>query len=268
MIKMKKTIVITGSSRGIGRALAYKFLSKGHNVVINGTNSKNLEQIEKDFIKFKNNMLIIEANIIKDAKKIIEESNKRFLDIDIWINNAGIDQEKESFFKIKDDDIDKLININLISVIKSTKYIYNYMNKKEDDKIRQIFNMEGFGSDGMIRNNMSLYGCSKISLTYFTKSIFLENKNDKILISRLSPGMVYTDLLLKSIKEAKEINNKKALKIFSILADSPENVVEFFYKKIINNKKNNNRIAYLTIFKILLRFLTSNFIKREIPDYE
>jgi len=102
--------------------------------------------------------------------------------------------------------------------------------------------MEGFGSDGMIRDKMTLYGTTKRAVRYFTQSMAKEASTSPVKIGTLSPGMVVTDFLLNSLKSnSKEAD--KAKEIFNILADHVDTVTPFLCKRILENNKNNAHIA-------------------------
>lgn len=121
----------------------------------------------------------------------------------------------------------------------------------------QIFNMEGFGSNGMMREKLTIYGTSKSAISYFTRSLAIEAKNTNIKVGTISPGMVATDLIRRSLDE----NNKK---IFNILGDKVEPVAQFLTAKILANQVNDAKIQWLTKPKIIWRFVSSRFNKRDI----
>ena len=120
--------------------------------------------------------------------------------------------------------------------------------------------MKGLGSDGRIAPNMAYYGGTKRFLRYYTIALAKENKEQNIIIGRLSPGMVTTELLLKDL----DISNAddQTIKLFKILADKVETVTPYLCEGILSNTKNNRLIAWLTTPKILLRFLSAPFSKR------
>ena len=119
-------------------------------------------------------------------------AESHFGTIDIWINNAGIDQERKYFWELDKEAYDKVIYTNLKGVMNGCHVAFNQMLKQG---YGQFFNMEGFGSNGMMREKITLYGT-------------------------LSPGMVATDFLRKSLDE----QNRK---IFNILGDKVEPVIKF-----------------------------------------
>jgi len=231
-------IVITGGSRGIGFHLAKNFVSMGNEVTICATNTNSLEEALNQI-----NVHGTVADVRKsdDIKKLIDYAVNTMGSIDIWINNAGIGQYSV-LCEMTEKQIEDVIDIDLTSVIRICKIL-----TARFDKIH-IYNMEGFGSDGMLNPLMSVYGTSKRGLRYFSRALAKEFKKTDIKVSRLSPGMVRTDFLAKSGDYSKN-------KIMMKLSDEPEVVSQFLTRKVIKNTSSGNLIAWLTNVKAFMRIL-------------
>lgn len=244
-------IVITGSTRGLGFSMAKQFLENGHRVLINGTSEKTID-IAKEKLKNFEKAFYFKANIenFKEISKLFDYSKSVLGEIDIWINNAGINQNDKNFDEINKDDIEKLISVNLIGLMYGCSLLLKYMKKRNSGA---IYNMEGLGSNGMIIPKTILYATTKSALTYFTKGLQKENKDNNVIIGRISPGMVLTDFLLNGVE------NEKKEKTFRILADKPDKIAKFIVEKIVKNKKKKPHIVWLTSLKISFRFLSGRF---------
>ncbi len=117
-----------------------------------------------------------------------------------------------------------------------------------------VYNMEGLGSDGRIIPKTIIYGSSKRLLRYFSKAVNKELKGYKeIVVGTLSPGMVFTDLLLKD-------STPESMKIINILGNRVEEVTPFLVEKMILGKKNIN---WLTNRKVMYKFIRSRFKKKK-----
>lgn len=258
-----KHIVITGSTRGIGRGLAEQFLLRGHKVTINGTSSTSVQNALKTLgEKYRGRVqgVIGNVNHYEDIDELYKKAVEGFGPVDIWINNAGIDQQWEMFIDCDINQCYKVIDTNIKGVINGTQVAMKHMNQQG---YGFIYNMEGYGSDGRTMHKMSIYGTSKRAVSYFTQSIAKEVKGTNIKIGRLSPGMVMTDLIKNGIpKDEVEMANFK--KICNILADTVEDVTDFLAERILANHKNNVHIKWLTSRKVVFRFLTSKFSKRNV----
>jgi len=126
----------------------------------------------------------------------------------------------------------------------------------------QIFNMEGWGSNGEWSAGMTPYATTKRAVSYFSKALYKETKSTPILTGTLSPGMVATDLLVSSWTNGNIQNWKKMKRLFFFVIDPPEIVCAYLAKQMIQNKKANRRIAWITPWKLFLRFLQPYYWRR------
>ena len=261
---MTKTIVITGSTKGIGYGLAEEFLKRGHNVVISGRDQERLDKAANTLsARFKNVAgYLCDATKFEDHEKLFNFAKEKFGHVDIWINNAGISLPRYMLWEQPKQNHDNIIAANLTSAIYGSQVAVKGMLAQGSG---YVFNMEGHGSNGRIVAGMSVYGATKSGLTYFTKSLAEETKNTPVKVCLLSPGMVDTDLLMVDYEGAPE-KFEKAKRILNILVDKVETVTPFLVEKILAEPKHGTKIAWLTTGKIIFRFMTSRFIKRKIYE--
>ena len=255
-----KTILITGSTRGIGFAMAKKFLQTGHNVILNGTSNETLQMALSQLKKFESNRIAVAGDVCdkETYTKLIEKGMEAFGKIDIWINNAGIPQENDFFGNLNNEKIKKVLDVNIWGLILGTKEAISFFEKQGYGK---LFNMEGFGADGRMMDKMSIYGTTKRAVNYFTQSVAKENKNSTIQTGILSPGMVRTDFLNVSMDSATEKEKKRFEKVYRILAEEPDIVAQFLCERILRSSKNNDHIRFLSGFRLasrLIKLMLSN----------
>jgi short-subunit dehydrogenase len=259
-----KHILITGSTRGIGFGLAKRFIEAGLKVTINGTTAINVANAEQKLHELYPEAMIqgfaADVCIIEEVEQLWEKATDGFGPVTVWINNAGIDQSRKCIWDIDSQTIERVVKTNIIGVINGSKIAFKKMVEVGEG---QIYNMEGFGSDGMIMKNMTLYGTTKRAVHYFSRSMAKEAMNSSVKIGTLSPGMVLTDFLLNSLKANPEEADKNK-RIFNILADNVETVTLYLSTQIIRNKKNNAHITWLTKPKVIGRFIKSLFVKRDL----
>jgi NADP-dependent 3-hydroxy acid dehydrogenase YdfG len=261
---MKKTIVITGSTRGIGLGMAQEFLSRGHRVVITGTSE---ESVEKGLRSLgENENLIGTPCLVQDTDSISSVWNKAieaFETVDIWINNAGVATSRKNLDELSFDEITQTIDTNLTGTILATRIISEKMLKQGSG---QIYMFEGFGSNGQLQKGITVYGSTKRALRYFTAAAANEFKDTPIIIGSISPGIVTTDLLLRSSKAGEE-NWEKAKKVLNVLADRIETVTPWLVDQVLKNEKNGAKIAWLTTTKVLGRLIFGRlFCKKQVID--
>ena len=266
-----KTVVITGSARGLGFEMAKCFCEKGFNVVISDIFKTDIDKARKELelIKKDNTVLGCVCDITKpkDIINLIEQAKQKFNKIDFWINNAGVNQPDKLIWELNDDEISKMIDIDLKGTILASKYIMEEFTLQDHGA---IYTVEGHGSNDAVIPGLSIYGTAKRGVTYFIKALAKEAETAKkdIIVGALSPGIMITDFLVNALRDNKMEISEKNKKIYNILGDYPDVVAKYLVNKMIGNTNNGVRIKWLTNRKAAWRFMTSgvrkrNFFKKE-----
>ena len=256
----KKTIVITGSTRGIGRGLALEFLQRDHQVIINGRNRKVVDGIVKKLESQGYDVLGVAGDVSEEStfESIVDEALTKYGKIDIWINNAGIPQAHKYFHELDSSEIKSLVSVNVTGLMLGTKTAIHLFKQQG---YGQVLNMEGFGSDGRMMKKLSLYGTSKRAVQYFSKSVSKEVKEANIRVGILSPGMVRTDFLTDSATRGDTAEQRRTQKVFDILAEDAEVVTEFLVKKILKSSRQYDRIVFLTPRRMIPKIIRLMFVR-------
>jgi short-subunit dehydrogenase len=260
-----KSIVITGSTRGIGLAMAKEFLKANCRVTLSGRGELLASAVQTELKDYQDRYIYIPCNVQKteDLQYLWDQSVLRWQTIDIWINNAGMNAPHAFVWDTEKKYVQDIIATNITGMIYGTQIaIRGMLNQKHG----AIYSMEGLGSNNMIQAKTVLYGTTKHALTYFMKGISKEIEGSGVIAGRLSPGMMLTDFITKTPdgEEAAIHQNESFKRIFNILADKPETVAAYFIPRILANTKNNAQIMWLTNMKAATRFMTSPFRKRKI----
>jgi len=260
-----KNVVISGSTRGIGLAMAKEFLKAGCNVTISGRSDIISDCLAKELKGYQDNYIYVSCNVKNnsDIETLWALSAEKWSRIDIWINNAGQNCPHEFSYNTETSYVDAVIDTNIKGVIYGSQVAAKNMIVQGGG---QIWNMEGLGSNDMIIAKTILYGTSKRALTYFTKALAKELEGTPVKACRLSPGMMLTDFITKTPDGSdSEVIKEKSFKfIFNVLADKPETVAEFFIPLILKNTKNNAHLVWLTNRKTFWRFSKMPFVKRNL----
>ena len=189
----KKTVVITGSSRGIGRACAILFAKNNYNVIINYNKSKELaEKLFNDLKDKGYSVDIFKADISNrfEANSLINYCIGKFGKIDVLINNAGISQNK-LFTDITDDDWNNMMSVNLNGVFYTTQKALQYMLPECSGKIINISSIWG-----MVGGSYEVhYSTSKAAIIGMTKALAKELGPSNIQVNCIAPGVIKTDML-------------------------------------------------------------------------
>ena len=261
-----KTVVITGSARGLGFNMAKNFLTYDYNVVISDLNEDSLINAKKELesINSKGSISYKTCDVSKydDLQSLMEFAIKEYKTVDIWINNAGVNQPQEAIWDLNEKDINTLIDVDLKGTIYGSKVAMEQMIKQHKGA---IYNIEGYGSNDAHMLGLNLYGTSKRAVTYFTESLAqeAEEKNTGVIVGKLSPGIMITKFTTNSMGNNKIELSDKTKKVYNILGDTPETVSKFLVDKMVNNTKNNVKFNWLTNTKAFFRFLTSPFNKND-----
>lgn len=260
-------VVITGGTRGIGKALSEAFLREGCQVTLTGRDRAEAEKVAGELMVRSGNPactgLSCEVTRLEDLEQLWQAASEG-QKVDIWINNAGISHPDHPLDRLEPEKVREVLDVNVTGTVRGTQIAIRGMKSQGSGF---IYNMEGFGSDGRTLKGISIYGTSKSAVRYFTRSMEKELKGSAVRIGSISPGMVVTDLLVSPLEEQNE-RRKQALKIFRILADRPERVAPWLARRILGNTTHGKRIAWLTGRKIAWRFFMSLFRKRKVEGLE
>ncbi len=253
-----KNIVITGSTRGIGLAMAEEFLRAGCQVTLSGRCETLAEAVRATLAPYVGRYCYIPCNVQDKAslQRLWDESLARWGSIDIWINNAGQNAPHALLWETEEDAIACIMKTNILGMIDGSRIAATGMLRQGHGA---IYSMEGLGSNNMIQRKTILYGTTKHALTYFMKGLALELDGTGVIAGRLSPGMMLTDFITKAPdgQPSEVLTDERFKKIFNILADKPEAVAKFFIPRMLRNTKNGAQIAWLTNGKAAWRFMTA-----------
>ena len=195
-----KNVFITGASRGIGESIAYYFAERGFNVVGTARSKFNFKNDH-----FVGNLYPVQLDVTdrESMKSVYSLLKDKELLPNILINNAGITSD-QIFMRMKDDDWDNVIDINLTGTFNITKLFIKDMVKNRDGKIINISSISGLmGNPGQVN-----YSSSKAALGGFTKSLAKELGSRNINVNSIAPGFIDTEMTEFLDHDAKELLKK------------------------------------------------------------
>ncbi len=203
-----KVSLITGSTRGIGKAIAEKLAASGSTVIITGTSREKAEAVAKEISeKYSVDAFGVEMNLLSEEsiKNAFNEINQKVDGIDILVNNAGITRDK-LFLRMSLQDWEEVIKVNLTGTFLVTQNAIKKMLKQRWGRIVNISSVVGFtGNVGQTN-----YATTKAGLVGFTKSLAKELAPRNILVNAVAPGFIETDMTAVLSEEIKE-NYKKQI---------------------------------------------------------
>lgn len=189
---MKKTIIVTGASRGIGAAIVKMLAKEDYNIVLNYNKSEEIaKKMQEEFTKQEKNVEIFKADVSKreEVKKLIEFTINKFKKIDVLINNAGISQTR-LFTDITDEDWNNMLNVNLNSVFYMTQEVLPYMIHEKEGCIINISSIWGITGAACETH----YSVAKAGVDAMTKSLAKELGPSNIRVNSIAPGIIDTDM--------------------------------------------------------------------------
>lgn len=197
----QKNVFITGSSRGIGLAIAHKFASLGANVVLNSRGEISKELLN-EFKPYGVKVLAISGDVsdFTDAKRMVDQVIEELGSVDVLVNNAGITQDT-LMLKMTEEDFEKVLKVNLTGAFNMTQAVLKQMIKAREGAIINMSSVVGLmGNIGQAN-----YAASKAGLIGFTKSVAREVANRNVRVNAIAPGMIESDMtavLSDKVKDA------------------------------------------------------------------
>lgn len=222
---MNKVALITGGTRGIGKEIAYTLAEENYDIIINyRTENEELMKLKKEIEQKRVRCLLLKGDVsnFEDCKKLVEEAINRVNHIDVLVNNAGITKDM-LLMRMKPEDFNEVINVNLIGTFNMTKNVINYMMKERKGRIINVSSVVGISGNAGQTN----YAASKAGIIGFTKSLAKEVASRNILVNAIAPGFIQTDMtniLKENVKD--EIAKTIPLKRMGTAKDVA-NVVKF-----------------------------------------
>ena len=259
-----KSIVITGSTRGIGRGLAESFLARGCKVAVSGRGAEAVQQLigelaaQADAERVAGQACDITRE--QDLQALWDCAREAFGRVDVWINNAGISIHRAPLWEQSAADLEAIVDTNLTGMLLACKVSMAGMKEQGGG---QIWNMEGFGSNGMAQPGLAAYGATKRAVNYLNRALRKDAAGTGVQICTLSPGIVITDLLVGDY-DLDSPEWQRAKRMFNILGDRVETVTPFLADGILKASRDGDKVAWLTTGKAFGRFLAARFRKRDL----
>ena len=260
------SVVVTGSTRGIGLGLAKNFIEHGNHVFITSRGQASVDKAVAELTplaekhKVKVSGAPCDIGDVAQAQQLWDNAVKAFGKVDIWINNAGIANQMMPIAALPPEQFDTVVKTNITGIVNSSRIALKGM---EAQGFGEIYNFEGFGSDGNQSPGMSVYGSTKNAITYFTNALIKETKGGLVKVGFLSPGIVITDMSVGEGQIDPE-RYEKTKKVYNIIGDTIDTVTPWLTRQTLLNQRHGARIAWLTRGKAMWRFMTAKWNKRDL----
>jgi 3-oxoacyl-[acyl-carrier protein] reductase len=186
-----RKVLITGASRGIGRAIAFAFAQEGAHVALVATNQALLDSVAEELAPMGRTVIAKSVDICDGAavKTAVDEIKKELGGLDIVINNAGITRD-QLLLRLKEDDFQKVLDVNLTGAYRVTKAACRYLLKSPHGRIINLSSIVGITGNA----GQSNYAASKAGLIGFSKSLAQELSSRGVTVNVIAPGFISTDM--------------------------------------------------------------------------
>jgi len=257
-------VVITGSTRGIGRGLAVEFLKRGHNVVVS---SRRQADVDKAVAELSGTGAAGVAGRTCDVTRkgdleaLWDFAVASFGHVDIWINNAGRATSRFAIHDLPEDLVHTLVDGNLKGTVFGSQVAVSGFRRQG---FGALYNMLGGSYEGTrLTPNMGVYSSTKAGDWMLTKYLVAENDNPRIVIGSISPGMLITENWFDEQKEMAPEDWQKIRPLLNILCDYVETSTPWLVEQVLANTKSGRRIAWMTTGKLLGRFFGAKVLGRK-----
>ncbi|HYO06078.1 MAG TPA: glucose 1-dehydrogenase [Phototrophicaceae bacterium] len=226
-----KVVVVTGSSRGIGKAIAKEFAKNGYSVVLNARDEEEIKQASKEIEEEtkqnddNNNskIALVVGDISQEqtSQSLIEEAIKRFGRLDVLVNNAGISGTSKKINELTTDDWQKVIDINLKGAFICTREALKHMlqnnsktsqgysdTKNNDNGNYSIINISSV-HESIPQSESTPYAASKGGMMMLTKTVALEVADKGIRVNGIAPGAIATDMNKDMLEDEDKKNQEE-----------------------------------------------------------
>jgi 3-oxoacyl-[acyl-carrier protein] reductase len=186
-----RNVLITGASRGIGRAIAYAFAQEGAHLALVATNQVLLDQVAEELRPLGRTVIVKSVDLCDGAavKTAVDEIKKELGGLDVVVNNAGITRD-QLLLRLKEEDFQQVLNVNLTGAYRVTKAACRYLLKSPHGRIINLSSVVGITGNA----GQSAYAASKAGLIGFSKSLAQELASRGVTVNAIAPGFIATDM--------------------------------------------------------------------------
>lgn len=249
--------VVTGSTKGIGFALARELVRRGHDVAVSGRTQEAVDEAVGKLLPeaAEGARVIGVPTDVTDAAQVQalwDAAVSAFGSVDLWINNAGVAYTNRTIAETTPDEVATMVGTNMVGTITGAQVAVRGMTAAGRG---QLFNILGGGSDGSVRPGMGVYSATKRGLDMFTQALVKEVEGTPVRVGQVRPGILITDGWLREAASHPEAVSSQR-KMVNILSDHVDDVAPYLVERMLASSKNGDSIAWLTNGRMMKKFLT------------
>lgn len=256
------TAVITGSTKGIGHAMAREFRRHGYDVVVSGRTAEAVAQAVEALQEAPGNGRVTgratDVAEVDAVQALWDHAVAEHGSVDVWINNAGVAHTTEKVVDTAPADVVTMVRTNMLGTIFGSQVAVRGMTAQGHGK---LFNVLGGGSDGRLRPGMGVYSSTKRGLDMLTRALVKETKDTPLLVGQIRPGILISDGWLREAKRAPEQVSSQRTAL-NILTDHVDDVAPYLVSEVMKATKTGAEVSWLTTSRMARRFMTPGYAKK------
>jgi NAD(P)-dependent dehydrogenase (short-subunit alcohol dehydrogenase family) len=261
-----QTVVITGSTQGLGLGYAREFLRRGHNVVLSGrspaTVAAAVERLGVEFPGAHGRIVGIDCEVAELAavQRLWDFAVDSFGRVDIWLNNAGYARTGARFADNTSAEIESMVSANVIGSINAAQVAIAGMQRQGGGKL--YLTLGGGGATGRVVPGMTVYSTTKRAVRYLADCLVKERrelKDDSILIGTISPGINITEGMLREMRSVPSAQRARAMKQLNFIGEHVETTTPWIVERVLAGRKQGDDITWLTTGRLAKRALSMLF---------
>jgi len=256
-------VVVTGSTKGIGRGLAEEFIRRGHDVMVSSRSQEDAERVAGELTATGPGRAAgtrCDVACRDDVQGLWDATRERFGQVDIWINNAGYATARFDVHELPESLVHKLVDTNLKGTVFGSQVAIAGFREQGHGA---LYNMLGGSYDGKrLTPQMGVYSATKAAIFLLTRYLLTENRDRGLMIGTISPGMLLSENWFAETQHLSAEEWQKLKPLLNTLCDHVDTAAPWIVEQVIGNREYGRRIAWLTTGKILRRFFAARVLGR------
>jgi NAD(P)-dependent dehydrogenase (short-subunit alcohol dehydrogenase family) len=258
------TVVVTGSSQGLGKGLAAAFLDRDCNVVVSSLDPAADAAAVSELAARGRGRIVAQTCDVADAEAVQglwSAAVQHFGAVDLWINNAGLARGYLPIAAQPADVMEEMLRTNVLGVVTGSKVAHAGMRAQGHGA---IYNVSGAGADGSYVPGMIGYATTKIAVEYFSRWFAREVAGQGVLVGTLSPGLVVTEGFLREHAAVPATIRERREAYVNAIGDDVPTVARWFVARMLGNRRHGANLVWLTPGKLRLRTWVARWRRRDL----
>lgn len=247
--------VVTGSTKGIGFALARELLLRGRDVVVSGRTQSAVDDAVAALRPLAAGARVVgRPTDVSDAAQVQalwDAAVAELGPVDLWVNNAGVAYTMRTIVETTPAEVATMVATNVLGTIHGAQVAVRGMTAAGGG---QLFNVLGGGSDGSVRPGMGIYSSTKRGLDQLTRALVKEVEGTPVRVGQIRPGILITEGWLREAATSPETVAAQR-KMVNVLSDHVDDVAPYLVERMLASRRNGDEIAWLTNGRMLRKFL-------------